>query len=133
MQFDLDHLAQQHLDEDAEDVEDAERACLRAERNRLASLPIEEDRIEPVDTGKMWAGHWAKLEDSERGKWLRDAGVKIWALNGARFSSMELVEGKAKAGPVITLDDAPIESADGKVLMWIETLSPLTRTSVSLA
>jgi DNA invertase Pin-like site-specific DNA recombinase len=74
--YQLRQLPLRGLDEDAED---AERARLRAEKRRLASLPATADEWVPVDTGVSYADQWAAQTPQQRGDWLRSKGVRIYA------------------------------------------------------
>lgn len=57
----------------------AELNKLQAEVLRLQSLPAVPDEMLLVSTGITYAAKWASLEVSERGAWLRRAGVKAFA------------------------------------------------------
>jgi len=77
VEFLLQHLGSQQL---SDEEEDAERARLRAERDRIKALPIESGRTERVDTGETYADRWASLTTNvERNDWLRSIGVRVWA------------------------------------------------------
>jgi DNA invertase Pin-like site-specific DNA recombinase len=77
VEFLLQHLGSQQL---SDEEEDAERARLRAERDRIRALPIEPGRTERVDTGETYADRWASFTtDVERNDWLRSIGVRVWA------------------------------------------------------
>jgi DNA invertase Pin-like site-specific DNA recombinase len=76
-EFLLQHLSSQQL---SDEEEDAERARLRAERDRIKALPIEPGHTERVETGETYADRWASLSaDVERNDWLRSIGVRVWA------------------------------------------------------
>jgi hypothetical protein len=75
VQLALSDLPKQGL---SDDEEDAERKRLRAERNRLQSLPNTPDRWEEVPTGQTVGEHWASLDyDGQRAFLLAD--VKFYA------------------------------------------------------
>ncbi len=59
------------------DDEDAERARLRAEYDRLAALPVVPEQVQLVDTSETYAGRWAGLTGQQRGDWLRSKGVRM--------------------------------------------------------
>jgi DNA invertase Pin-like site-specific DNA recombinase len=61
------------------DDEDAERARLRAEHDRIAALPVVPDRVVMVDTGQTWAGLWDAMKPSDRGPWLVSQGFTVRA------------------------------------------------------
>lgn len=76
VRFEIKQLGTLDLPDDEYDRRLAE---LRAERDRLASLPSVPDSYEQVDTGQTYAGKWAGLGMAERGSWLRSAGVRVSA------------------------------------------------------
>jgi site-specific DNA recombinase len=77
VEFRLQHLGSQQM---SDEEEDAERARLRAERDRIKALPIEPGRTERVETGETYADRWSALEtDVERNDWLRSIGARVWA------------------------------------------------------
>jgi site-specific DNA recombinase len=77
VEFLLQHLSSQGL---SDEEEDAERMRLRAERDRIRSLPVEPGRTERVETGETYADRWASFTtDVERNDWLKSIGVRIWA------------------------------------------------------
>ncbi len=63
----------------SDDEEDARRAELRAERDRLSSLPADEDEWREVETSETYAGVYAALETHERGAWLKSYGFTVRA------------------------------------------------------
>lgn len=62
-----------------EDDYERMRAELKAERNHLASLPAEPDKVEYVPTGITWGEHWDALDKDEKRAFLRGKGVKVFA------------------------------------------------------
>ena len=76
VQFELRQLPAQNL---SRGEEDAMRAKLRSEEDRLAALPLVPDEIVDVDTGQTYAAQWAGLGQQERGDWLRSKGVTMTA------------------------------------------------------
>jgi hypothetical protein len=62
-----------------DDEEDARRAELRAERDRLNALPADDDQWREVETDETYADVYAALECYERGAWLRSHGFKVTA------------------------------------------------------
>jgi DNA invertase Pin-like site-specific DNA recombinase len=65
----------------SDDEEDAERSRLRAERNRLESLPETPDRIVMVETGETVGEHFASLDDAARRAMMLADGIKVWSLD----------------------------------------------------
>lgn len=61
------------------DEEDAERARLRAEYDRIAALPSVPDRWEETPAGETYSQVWERLPVSERGPWLRSEGFVVTA------------------------------------------------------
>lgn len=115
-------LAAQDL---SDDEYDARLAGLRTERDRLAALAVVPDDIQLVDTGISYAAMWSSLGDSERGAWLRSAGIKVFALKGTQDD----VDAIAARGGMFGPEDAPPEVVDGVALFIPMTLGfPLTRT-----
>jgi len=80
LRFELKELPRRDL---AWDAEDAERARLRAEYDRLAALPSAPDRAEEVETDQTYADVWNALEPSERNAWLEGARVPRRGHQGA--------------------------------------------------
>ena len=108
----------------SDDEHDAELARLRAERDRLAALPVVKDDIQRVDTGISYAAQWAKLSDPERGVWLRKAGIRVYALKGLQAE----VDAIAAKGGLFGPEDTPPPVVDG-VAVFIPALGfPLART-----
>ena len=62
-----------------DDDEDARRAELRAERDRLSALPADDDQWREVETDETYADVYAALERHERGAWLRSHGFRVTA------------------------------------------------------
>lgn len=79
IRFEIRSLASQDL---SDDEYDAELARLRADRDRLATLPAVPDRYEKRSTGETYANKWRRLNASERGVWLRERGIKVRAVKG---------------------------------------------------
>ena len=63
----------------SDDEEDARRAGLRAERDRLQALPADEDEWGEVETSETYAGVYAALPAPERGAWLKTQGFTVRA------------------------------------------------------
>ena len=61
------------------DEEDAERARLRREYDRIAALPVIPDREVLVDSGETYADLWNALRVPDRGQWLRTNGFTVRA------------------------------------------------------
>lgn len=61
------------------DEEDAERARLRAEHDRIAALPVVPDTEVLVDTGETYASLWNALRPADRGPWLEANGFTVRA------------------------------------------------------
>lgn len=61
------------------DEEDAERSRLRAEYDRIASLPVVPDQVVMVDTGETYAGKWDSMKPQDRGAWLKRNGFTVRA------------------------------------------------------
>jgi hypothetical protein len=59
--------------------EDAERAVLRAEYDRVAATPIIEDRVDLLPTSETYLEQWERLAVPERGRWLAENGFKVYA------------------------------------------------------
>ena len=76
IKFELSQLGKLGL---GDEEEDAERARLRAERDRVASTEVIEDRVELVETDDTYLGLWERLGASERGPWLAEHGFRIAA------------------------------------------------------
>lgn len=123
IKLDIRDLANQDL---SDDEYDAELRRLRAERDRIASLPTEPDRIEQIDTGISYAETWSTLSDSERGAWLRKANIKIYALKGSQDDVDAIAASSGMFGP----EDAPPEVIDGVALYIPSTLYfPMSKTA----
>lgn len=73
IRFEIKALASQDLSDDEYDFRLKE---LRAERDRIAALPVVPDRVEWVETKETWGQTWKRLEPSERGPWLRERGIR---------------------------------------------------------
>ena len=65
-----DELADLPLRRLPDDEEDAERNKLRAERKRVAALPVAPDKVVWTPTGKSYTEIWTSLPAYERGPWL---------------------------------------------------------------
>jgi Recombinase len=63
----------------SDDEEDARRAELRAERDRLQALPADDDEWREVETDETYAGVYAALPAHERGAWLKSCGFTVRA------------------------------------------------------
>lgn len=61
------------------DEEDAERARLRAEYDRVDALPSVPDRWEEVPNGHTYAQLWEETPRAERGAWLKRHGFTVTA------------------------------------------------------
>lgn len=61
------------------DEEDAERARLRAEHDRIAALPVVPDKVVTVDSGQTYAALWNALKPADRGEWLKAQGFTVRA------------------------------------------------------
>jgi DNA invertase Pin-like site-specific DNA recombinase len=59
--------------------EDAERARLRAEYERVAATPVVEDKVELRPTGQTYLQVWDSLDVHQRGHWLAEEGFKVYA------------------------------------------------------
>lgn len=64
------------------DEEDAERARLRAEHDRIAALPVVPDKEVMVNTGQTYASLWNALRPADRGPWLAANGFTVRASKG---------------------------------------------------
>ena len=76
IKFELSQLGKLGL---TDEEEDAERARLRAERDRVASAEVIEDRVELVETDDTYLGLWERLGVPERGPWLAELGFRVAA------------------------------------------------------
>jgi site-specific DNA recombinase len=76
IRFELQQLAAKGL---PWDQEDAERAGLRAEYDRVAATEVIEDTVKLVGTGKTYLGEWETMGITERGEWLARHGFKVYA------------------------------------------------------
>jgi hypothetical protein len=74
--FELEQLPRRGL---PDEQEDAERARLRAERKRVATTTVIEDRVELVPTGRTYLKEWQELSVPERGPWLAANGFRVTA------------------------------------------------------
>ena len=81
VRFEIRALATQEL---TDDEYDARLTELRAERDRLASLPVVPDRLVERSTGETYADKWRRLDPKERGVWLRQRGLKVRAHKGEK-------------------------------------------------
>lgn len=91
----LDDLPKRHLS-DAE--EDAERSRLRAERNRLESLPNIPDHWEEVDTGKTVGEHFVSLNrEGRRAMLLEDVTVYAESITDPELR-------KVTSGPMLRIE-----------------------------
>ena len=61
------------------DQEDAERARLRAEYDRIARLPVVPDEVVTVDSGQTYTSLWNALRPADRGEWLKAQGFTVRA------------------------------------------------------
>jgi hypothetical protein len=59
--------------------EDAERAVLRAEYERVAATPVTEDTVELTGTGQTYLQVWEGLSVHQRGHWLAEEGFRVYA------------------------------------------------------
>ena len=80
VKFEIRSLAAMDL---TDDEYDSRLARLRAERDRIAALPVTPDRLVERETGETYADKWKRLEGPERGAWLRERGLKIRATKTA--------------------------------------------------
>ena len=78
--YELQQLPMQGMDWEKED---AERARLRAEYNRVSELESVPDRWVDVPNGHTYAGLWEALSTPERGQWLKDHGFTVQATREA--------------------------------------------------
>ncbi len=76
LKFQLRKLPEREL---AWDEEDAERARLRAELERVSKLPVVPDEVIEEPTGDTLAGLWAELRPADRAAWLRAEGFTVRA------------------------------------------------------
>jgi site-specific DNA recombinase len=76
IKFELSQLGKLGL---TDEEEDAERARLRAERDRVANTEVVEDRVELVETDDTYLELWDRLGASERGPWLAEHGFRVTA------------------------------------------------------
>jgi hypothetical protein len=76
IKFELSQLGKLGL---SDEEEDAERARLRAERDRVASTEVVEDRVELVETDDTYLELWDRLSVPERGPWLAEQGFRVTA------------------------------------------------------
>jgi site-specific DNA recombinase len=76
LKFELRQLAARDL---PWDEEDAERARLRAEYDRIAALPVVPDQEVMVDTGETYASLWNALRPADRGPWMAANGFTVRA------------------------------------------------------
>jgi site-specific DNA recombinase len=83
----------------------AKQAELLDEMDRLEALPIEDDRIDLVESDRTIADEFQSLDEDERNNWLRLHGVTFTAQNTKRFpvdrpvwSMQDYVPGKKRAG-----------------------------------
>jgi site-specific DNA recombinase len=76
LKFELRQLPAREL---AWDEEDSERARLRAEYDRIASLPVVPDEVVMVDSGQTYADLWDSMKPTDRGQWLRRQGFTVRA------------------------------------------------------
>lgn len=67
----------------SDDEEDAKRAELRAERDRLDGLPADDDEWREVETDETYADVYAGLETYERGAWLKSYKFTVTAAKQA--------------------------------------------------
>jgi DNA invertase Pin-like site-specific DNA recombinase len=96
----LDDLPKRNLP-DAD--EDAERARLRAERNRLEGLPNIPDHWEEVDTGKTVGQHFTRLDfDGQRAMMLEN--VKLYAELGPSNPELSKLAGKPYPVPILRME-----------------------------
>lgn len=76
IKFELSQLGKLGL---SDEEEDADRARLRAERDRVASTEVIEDRVELVETDDTYLELWERLGVPGRGPWLAEHGFRITA------------------------------------------------------
>jgi len=76
IKFELSQLGKLGLNDEEED---AERARLRAERDRVVGAELVEDRVELVETDDTYLELWERLDAPERGPWLAEHGFRLTA------------------------------------------------------
>lgn len=86
VQYQLDHLASQHLDDDAEDLE---RMRLRGEKKRLANLPATPDSWVDVQADHTYADEWNDLPNCERAEWLSARGIVVMFAKDQRGMTLD--------------------------------------------
>lgn len=95
IELQLKELASQGL---SEEIEDAERARLRAERRRLRELPASPDQVTWTDTGFTFADEWTGLEtQQERGHFLRQRDIRVFAVSSRRGGLVQRTWARAMA------------------------------------
>jgi Recombinase zinc beta ribbon domain len=103
IKFEIRGLATMDL---TDDEYDARLQELRAERDRIAALPVVPDRLEEVETDEAYAQLWKRLSPAERGPWLRERGYKILATAGDRVvvlgsTGHEVMSYKSQDGQIV--------------------------------
>jgi hypothetical protein len=89
----------------SDDEYDSRFRELRAERDRLASLPPKGPSVEWVDTGKTLGGHWAELDAAGRRGLLTDVGLKVLAgrdESGAVVIEWATLDGETDSGVFVS-------------------------------
>jgi hypothetical protein len=76
LKFELSQLGKLGLNDEEEDTE---RAPLRAERDRVASAEVVEDRAELIETADTYLELWDRLGVPERGPWLAKHDFRVTA------------------------------------------------------
>jgi DNA invertase Pin-like site-specific DNA recombinase len=74
VKLELDALSGRGL---SDEEEDAERQRLRAERDRLTTLPIVRPSTKVVWGSKKWSDHWRELDPDGRRTWLRGGAFRV--------------------------------------------------------
>jgi Recombinase zinc beta ribbon domain/Recombinase len=93
----------------SDDEYDSRFRELRAERDRLASLPPKGPSVEWVDTGKTLGGHWAELDAAGRRGLLTDVGLKVLAgrdESGAVVIEWATLDGETDSGMFVSFPRA---------------------------
>lgn len=100
---------------------------LWAEEDRLTALPVVEDEPRQIDTGRTYAGDWAKeLDDPGRAAWLKAEKIRIFAMNqkiyDAAGADIESLERDDYWGPLHEDDHPLIENG---ACVWLNNLQAL--------
>ena len=129
VQYDLEHLRAQYKGRPREEFIARQTELLNDEERLTAELKeAGDDGWKDVPTGETYAEKWARLPDKERGEWLQEKNIKIYAFTGSNDGDKErLIAAIGKPGcPITRLEDMPPKINGIYVLMDLTPLMEVT-------